>query len=249
MITTQRPRRHLTALALALGWVLATWILAPVSITEAQEPPAHHESESHHKSKAHQGYHHDFSDAEHWSERFDSPERQEWQKPEEIVRLMEIEPGMTVADLGAGTGYFLSYLSEATGASGRVLALDVEEGLVHFMTERARREAWGNVEARRISPDDPGLEAGSVDRILIVNTWHHIDDRGAYSAKLRHALKPGGRVYVVDLTKESPTGPPPEHRLSAQRILGELGQGGLEAEILSETLPHQFIVVGRPTPR
>ena len=168
-----------------------------------------------------------------------------WQKPGEVVDLMEIEPGMTAVDLGAGTGYFLAHLSAAVGEGGQVLALDVEANLIRFMEERAEREGWGNVEPRRIPFDDPELADASVDRVLVVNTWHHIGERSAYSAKLLHALKPGGRVYVVDFTRDSPSGPPPEERLEPQQILDELEDGGLEAELLAETLPRQFIVVGR----
>ena len=96
------------------------------------------------------GFHHDFSDAEHWSQVFDSAERDAWQKPAEVVALMDLEPGMTVVDLGAGTGYFLGPLSAAVGGEGRVLGLDVEESLVTFMTKRAEREGWTNVTPRRV---------------------------------------------------------------------------------------------------
>ena len=83
------------------------------------------------------GFHHDFSDAEHWAKRFDTPDRPTWQKPESLMALMGIEPGMTVADLGAGTGFFLGYLSKVVGEKGRVLALDVEPTLISHMANRA----------------------------------------------------------------------------------------------------------------
>ena len=188
---------------------------------------------------------HDFSGAEEWSARFDSPERKAWQKPDEIVALLEIGPDMTLVDLGAGTGYFLGYLSAAAGEGGRVLALDVEPDMVRFMRERAEREDLGNVEPRRIPYDDPELAAASADRVLIVNTWHHIRDRAAYSKKLLAALKPGGRVYVVDFTRDSPSGPPVEERLDPEQVIDELSRGGLEATLVEETLPRQYVVVGK----
>lgn len=193
----------------------------------------------------HHSAHHRFDDAERWSKMFDAEERKAWQKPAEVVRLMEIQPGMTVADLGAGTGYFLGHLSTAVGPEGRVLGLDVEPNMVDFMNERATREGWSNVTAQQCPYDAPGLAAGSTDRILIVNTWHHIQDRGAYSAKLKAALKEGGQVVVVDLTKESPHGPPPSERLLPEEVIAELEAGGLAAEAIDETLPDQYIVVGR----
>ena len=154
---------------------------------------------------------------------------------------------MTLVDLGAGTGYFLSYLSAAAGEGGRVLALDPEPDMVRFMQERVRREELANVTPRRIPFDDPELEPASVDRVLIVNTWHHIQDRPAYAGKLLAALKPGGGVYVVDFTRDSPSGPPVEERLEAGQVIAELAGGGLEAAMVEETLPRQYVVVGRRT--
>jgi len=221
---------------------------------ETEEHPAHDHGQGH--GHGHGGEHdrgldgqghdlpHDFSDAEAWSKRFDRPERDTWQKPQAVVDLMEIEPGMKVADLGAGTGYFLGYLSAAVGHQGKVLGLDPETELVQFMAERAEREGWDNVEPLEIPYDDPGVNPGSLHRVLVVNTWHHIENRGAYSERLYQALAPGGRVYIVDFTRESPTGPPLKHRLEPQQILDELALGGFEGELVGEDLPRQFVVVG-----
>ncbi|RMH37671.1 MAG: methyltransferase domain-containing protein [Nitrospirae bacterium] len=192
--------------------------------------------------------HHAFKDAELWSKRFDAPDRKDWQKPEEVIELMDIESGMTVADIGAGTGYFLGYLSKAVGAQGMVLGLDIEPSMVDFMANRAKRENWTNVEVRVVHPDDPGLPPNSVDRILIVNTWHHIADREHYSRKLYDALKPGGKVLVVDFTLESPHGPPVSQRLRPEEVMAELQAGGFEVELLQETLPNQYIVAGHHPP-
>ncbi len=238
-------------------WVLGAMTLALVAssvMSSAQEPaPEPHDHRHEHGHDDHDqghGYHHhtashDFSDAEEWSARFDVAERKAWQKPEEVVGLLEIAPGMTVVDLGAGTGYFLSYLSAATGGDGEVLALDPEVDMVRFMGERAEREELGNVEPKQIPFDDPQLAAASVDRVLIVNTWHHIQEREAYSRKLLGALKPGGRVYVVDFTQDSPSGPPVSERLLPEQVIAELASSGLEAEAIEETLPRQYVVVGR----
>ena len=193
--------------------------------------------------------HHSFEDAELWSKRFDAAGRKDWQKPAEVIELMEIEPGMTVADIGAGTGYFLGYLSNAVGVHGTVLGLDVETNLVDFMTDRAKCEGWPNVEVRSVQPDDPGLHTGTVDRILIVNTWHHIyDDRESYSRKLYEALTPGGEILVVDFTQQSSHGPPVSQRVRPEEVMAELQAGGFDVEILKESLPDQYIVVGRRLP-
>ncbi len=197
------------------------------------------------------GYHHDFSNAEHFAARFDDPERDAWQKPEEVVSLMEIAPGMTVVDLGAGTGYFLSYLSRAVGPEGHVLALDVEPNMVAHMRQRIQDEGLDNVEVREVAPDDPGLAPDSVNRILIVDTWHHIGDRGAYTAKLARALtaqgEAAGRLYVVDFTEDSPHGPPAHARIRPEVVADEM-RPSLTPRVLEEDLPYQYVVVGEKTP-
>lgn len=207
---------------------------------------AHGERGGHHPGKGHHGHqlHHDFSDAERWAAIFDDPERVTWQRPEEVVRHMDIADGATVVDLGAGTGFFLPYLAEAA-ANGKVMGLDPEDNLVEHMRARVEEADLDHVEIRRIPFDDPQLAAGSVDRLLIVNTWHHIEQRGDYASKLLAALREDGKLYIVDFTKDSPSGPPKQHRLEPQEVIDELAAGGFEAEVIDETLPRQYIVVGR----
>ncbi|WP_438021126.1 methyltransferase domain-containing protein [Sorangium sp. So ce315] len=188
---------------------------------------------------------HRFERAEDWVAAFEGPERDAWQKPAEVIAAMRLAPGMRVADLGAGTGYFLPHLSRAVGPTGAVIGLDIERDMVRYMTERAARERLANVTARTVSPDDPGLDPGSVDRILVVNTWHHIPDRPAYAAKLKAALRPDGAVVVVDFTDTARHGPPKEHRIAAEAVAAELRAGGLSPQIVAEDLPDQYIVVGR----
>jgi ubiquinone/menaquinone biosynthesis C-methylase UbiE len=240
----------------ALLFVVFSLLFSPLYLSSAwsQHPPKEGEISHRHQAQADDieagkvskpDVHHSFEDAELWSKRFDAPRRMDWQKPAEVIELMEIEPGMTVADIGAGTGYFLGYLSNTVGVHGTVLGLDVEPTMVDFMTDRAKREGWSNVEVRTIQPDDPGLPGGMVDRILIVNTWHHIDNRESYSRKLYAALTPGGEILVVDFTHQSSHGPPVSQRLRPEEVMAELQAGGLDVEILKESLPDQYIVVGR----
>jgi cyclopropane fatty-acyl-phospholipid synthase-like methyltransferase len=190
------------------------------------------------------GMKHDFSDTAKYAKGFDNPERAAWQKPDHVIALMKIEPGMTVVDLGAGTGFFEPPLAHAVGVAGKVLALDVEANMVTHLTARASEAGLAQVEARVVASGDPGLAAASVDRILVVNTWHHIDDRGSYSAKLRAALRPGGALFVVDFEKTSGKGPPSEHKLEPREVIAELEAGGFEARQVKEDLPEQYVVVG-----
>ena len=111
---------------------------------------------------------------------------------------------------------------------------------------RIETEGLSNVRPIVVPPDDPELGAGSVDRVLVANTWHHISGRVEYAKKLRASMRPGGLVLVVDFTLDSPEGPPPDHRLAMDRVVGELEAAGFEAEVLNESLPYQYVVAGRP---
>lgn len=188
---------------------------------------------------------HRFEHAEQWSKELDEPSRDAWQKPAAVVAAMKIEPGMLIADIGAGTGYFESWLSRAVGPEGTVLALDIEPDMVRHLRERGEREHWQNVKPSVVAIDDPGLPPGKVDLILIVDTWHHMSAREQYAKKLRDALKPGGALFIVDFTMEAPRGPPKQHRLAPDGIARELSAAGLATEVLAVGLPDQYVVVGR----
>jgi SAM-dependent methyltransferase len=232
---------------------------APAAAAEPQGDHQHGENQGDHGHGEHQGDHghgehqdhqcgvvgHRFEDAEKWAERFDDPDRDAWQKPAEVVEVMAIEPGSTVADIGAGTGYFMPHLSKAVGPEGEVLALDIEADMVRYMKQRAERDGLLNVAPRQVAPDDPQLGAGSVDRVLIVNTWHHIADRAGYAAKLEQALRPGGAIYIVDFTMETKKGPPPAHRIAPEKAIADLEAAGLQVELVEEELPDQYILRAR----
>lgn len=232
---------------LSLGWAAACAGGAARTPHHAHPDGAQQAQRSHPGHPAH-GAHpsplvHRFENADQWTAEFDNPERDAWQQPSAVVAAMAIEPGMIVADIGAGTGYFEPYLSRAVGAAGQVLAMDVEQDMVRYLKERAGREKLSNVQATLVAGDDPRLAPGSVDRILIVDTWHHIPERTGYAQKLRTGLKAGGRIFVVDFTAEAQHGPPPRHRIPPEQVVEELQASGLAAEVLPESLPEQYIVV------
>jgi len=237
----------------ALASLLASVLLAgcgPSAPPPAATPPSTHAGHEHHQHPQHGADHehggplvHRFEKADDWAKQFDDPARDAWQRPADVIATMKITPGMTVADIGAGTGYFEPHLSRAVGPSGAVLALDLEPDMVRYMTERAKREGLANVKPAVVAGDDPRLAPGSVHRILIVDTWHHIPERPAYARKLAAALAPGGAVFVVDFKPEATIGPPPAHRLTAATVKGELEAGGLRVDRIETTLPEQYVVV------
>jgi SAM-dependent methyltransferase len=125
-----------------------------------------------------------------------------------------------------------------------VLALDVEPDMVRYLSERATREHLANVRPALVPIDDPKLPASGVDRVLIVDTWHHVPEREAYAAKLRRGLKSGGKVFVVDFKLDAKHGPPRQYRLAPEQVARELTAGGLSARIAPTNLAEQYVVVG-----
>ena len=117
--------------------------------------------------------------------------------------------------------------------------------MILHLNRRIRDLKVTNVMTILSAPDDPLLADGSIDRFFICDTWHHIEGRVAYAAKLRDALVPGGFVAIVDFTLEATHGPPKEHRIPPEQTKKELEGGGLTAEIAAETLPEQYVVIGR----
>ena len=110
------------------------------------------------------------------------------------------------------------------------------------MRRRADDEHLQNVTTARCRLDDPALPKGGLDRILIVNTWHHISNRIAYGRKLADALGEGGALYVVDFDKTSSVGPPPEAKLDPGQVIEELNRGGFKTELMKEDLPEQYVI-------
>ena len=190
--------------------------------------------------------HRRFDDVEHWERVFDDPQRATWQKPAELVAALGLAPGMVVADVGAGTGYFSRFLAAAVGPSGTVLAADPEPNLVVHLRERAEREATANVVPVLIPRNHPGLPPGLVDLVLIVDTYHHIDGRHAWLERLRGALRPAGRVAIVEWQKRPlPVGPEMEHKLAREQVVDEMTASGFELVGEPDILPYQYLLIFR----
>lgn len=188
--------------------------------------------------------HRSFADAEQWSAVFDDPARDEWQKPAALVDALGLRSGMTVAEIGAGTGYLLRYLAAAVGKEGNVLLVDVEPNLIEHMRARAERQGATNVVPILASKDNPRLPARSVDVILFLDTYHHIGDRLRYMRDLHRALTPGGRVAVVDWRKEElPIGPPLDHKLSRRHVVDEMEAAGFAFIDMPLDLPYHYFLL------
>lgn len=187
---------------------------------------------------------HGFGDVQKWAAVFDDPARDAWQKPAELVAALQLPAGATVADLGAGTGYLNAHLAAAVGATGKVIAVDIEPALVDHMARRAGMEGTPQVQPRLGRADDPGLAQGEVDVVLLVDTYHHIDGRVDYFRRLREAVREGGRLVVVDFRMgQLPVGPPDSHKLPQAQVVAELVEAGWTEAGSLDILPHQFVQV------
>lgn len=186
-----------------------------------------------------------FDDIDRWVSIFEDPARDEWQQPDRVVQSLDLRYGDVVADIGAGTGYFTRRFAAAVGPAGRALGLDVEPSMVRHMRDDARNLGLMNYEAAVVDPDDPRLAPSSIDLIFICNTYHHLPNRVAYLERLSWALRPGGRIAIVDFFKRPlPVGPSsPEHKVSKQTVLREFEEAGYMLSQSFDFLPYQYYLV------
>ena len=153
--------------------------------------------------------------------KLEAPERLRWLPPGEVLGWLELRPGMTVADIGAGTGYFAIPLARAIGPTGRVWAVDLQPELLEMLQGKlAKPDAPANIVTLEGTASSTELADSSCDIALLANVWHELDDPATALAELARILKPGGRIAVLDWRPdvERPPGPPLEHRLSAREV-------------------------------
>ena len=185
---------------------------------------------------------HKFDDPARYAKSFDDPARDTWQMPTRVIDALALKPGMKVADIGAGTGYFSMRLAKTPGLS--VYAVDIEPKMVEYLKKRAASERATNVTAVVASATSPNLPE-PVDVILVVDTYHHLPNRPAYFRELRKSLKPGGRVAIVDFRKDAPEGPPAHFRFTPQQIQDEMKQAGYQLDADHDFLPRQHFLIYR----
>jgi cyclopropane fatty-acyl-phospholipid synthase-like methyltransferase len=201
----------------------------------------HHMDNSGHTGPSDGAFHRRFDDAEKWAKVFDDPERDAWQKPEEAVDALKLTPAMTVADIGAGTGYFAARIAKRV-PEGKVFAADIEQDMVRYLGQRAGREHLANLVPVQAGADGANLPE-PVDLILVVDTYHHIGNRAQYFAKLQASLRPGGRLVIIDFKTDSPNGPPPQHRIAPEKVAEELAEAGYGLMETQTILPRQYFLV------
>lgn len=192
-------------------------------------------------------HHHGFHGAEDWAKVFDDPKRDSWQKPHEVIQALALAPDAAVADIGAGTGYFTVRLAHML-PRGRVYAVDAEPDMVAHVQRRAQQAGLSNVRVVQASGADARLPE-PVDLILLVDVYHHVEDRVRYFSRLRESLKQGGRLAVIDFRMDAPIGPPKSGRVAPETVRRELAQAGYAPVAEHDFLPYQYYFVLRPTPK
>jgi SAM-dependent methyltransferase len=210
------------AAAAAVGWT-------------QQPPPGHghgHGAEGRYGNPA---------DLDEYVARLVDPARDEWQKPDQLVAALGLKAGQAACDLGAGPGYFTLRLARAVGPRGLVYAVDVEPRILDALRTRVEESGARNIVPVLGLGADPLLPPAACDLILVVNTYHHFPDRTAYLRRLARSLKKGGRLVNVDYAKrETPHGPPLEHRIAREDFLGEASAAGFTLAGEHTFLPYQY---------
>ena len=184
---------------------------------------------------------HRFEDAEAWAARFENPERDSWQLPDEVVSALVTREDMVVADIGSATGYFPVRFARAC-PQGMVIGADIEPGMVFYLNDRARTEGLSNLVSVLAEPGDPHFPT-KADLVFICNTYHHIDARVDYFRRLREQLSADGQVAIVDFLPSSKRGPP--HKLARGAVESEMTDAGYEVAERYDFLPDQYFVVFR----
>lgn len=220
-----------------LVWILTTWVVTSAAEGSAQTPTLPQGQDGRLFPPQDLGL-------------LESPDREEWQKPQLILDALGVAEASVVADIGAGGGWFTVRLARRVGPNGIVYAQDVQPETLAAIGKRVRREGLANVRRVLGRGSDPKLPTGVVDAILAVDVLHEVTDRVTFLANLARALRPGGRIGVVEF-KAGGGGPGPEaaERVPQDVMEAEAARAGLVLRRRETFLPFQyFLVFSRPAP-
>jgi ubiquinone/menaquinone biosynthesis C-methylase UbiE len=176
----------------------------------------------------------------------EDPARDAYQKPHEVIEALALKPGEIVADIGSGSGYFTLRMAHHIGATGHVYGVDVSADMIRHLNERIRDGGVLNASTILARPDDPLLPQ-KVDRFVIVDVWHHVDDQAKYLALMKKQLKPGGQIVMIDFHKRDlPVGPPAAMKIAREDLIVQMEKAGFSVAREHTFLPYQYFVVFVP---
>ena len=174
----------------------------------------------------------------------EGPDRDAWQKPDEIMDALGIADGATVADIGAGGGWFTVRLARRVGPTGTVYAEDIQPQMIEAIERRMLREGLDNVQATIGTPDDPQLPDDSLDAVLIVDTYYEMEDPVTLLRNVARALKLRGRIGIVDFKREGGgPGPPTEEHVDPAMVVRDAEAAGLRLLKQESFLTYQYLLV------
>jgi arsenite methyltransferase len=200
-----------------------------------------------HPPRTHEEMHRLHRDPQAYIAMLENPKRDAYQKPDEVVATLALKPGETVADIGSGSGYFTLRFAPKVGPGGRVYAVDVDPEMVRHLNRRLRDAGVRNVQTVLADPADPLLPDASVDRFVVVNTWHHVEKQPEYLALMKRMLKPGGQVVMIDYQKrELPVGPPLAMKIAREDLVAQMAKSGFRLAQEHTFLPYQYFLVFTP---
>lgn len=183
-------------------------------------------------------------------DRLDRPERDQEQKPAQVVDALGLKAGMRVADLGAGSGYFTRRFVEAVTETGKVYVIDVEpEALKYVEDSLIHTHRPFEAEFILARPDNPKIPVESVDIIFVCNTYHHLEDRTVYFRNTRSSLKPGGRIVIIDYYHDDRSGElgfPKRHLIARDKVVEEMTGAGYRLAKEHTFLPKQYFLEFAP---
>jgi predicted methyltransferase len=178
-----------------------------------------------------------------WLER---PEREDEEAPSKALDALDLKPGMVVADIGAGSGYYSSRISKRIGPTGRVYATDIQPGMIEILERRIKAEGLTNVTPILGGMDDPRLPPRSIDLAIMVDVYHELQQPQVFLQRLKGTFKPGGRLVLLEFRKEDPKVPILEvHKMSVAEVKAEMEAEGFVLDKVIETLPWQHILIIR----
>ncbi len=194
----------------------------------------------------HGGQHGRLPSVTEYLDQLERPERDQYQKPAEVIEALGLKPGMVVADLGSGSGYFTRRFIEAVTETGKVYAIDVEpEALKHVKESVEHLHIPYSAEFILAQPDNPKLPFESVDLIFLCNVYHHLDNRTAYFANVKSALRPSGRIAIIDFYHDERSGDlgfSKAHLVPRETVLDEMTKAGYRLLREHTFLPRQYFL-------
>jgi ubiquinone/menaquinone biosynthesis C-methylase UbiE len=180
----------------------------------------------------------------------EGPDRDLYQRPDQIMDALQIGDGSVVADLGAGGGWFTIRLARRVGPNGRVYAEDIQPEMIGAIERRVAREGLRNVIPRLGTPVDPEIPDGTVDAVLIVDAYHEIEDPVTLLRNVGKDLKPKGVIGIINYKKDGGgPGPAMEERVDAEQVIADARAAGLELRRRYNFLPYQYLLTFGVAPK